>query len=155
MQKRYFTVEEANEMIPFLEDCFTRIIQMRQQIRDIYQLLEVVDAAPSSNDFDIELDGASPAVIHNRATLKALLAAVNDEVMHIETTGCLVKGVDNGLVDWYAHRGGRDVFLCWHMGEKQVRYWHDTTSGIRGRRPIEEFFEADEAEEANTETLDP
>ncbi|QDG51008.1 DUF2203 family protein [Persicimonas caeni] len=148
MQKRYFTVAEANEMIPFLESAFTRIIQMRHQIGDIMQLLQLVDAAPERDDFEVELPDASPAVIHNRATLKALMLAVQDELTKIEATGCLVKNLENGLVDWYATKGGRDVFLCWHVGEKEVLFWHDTREGFRGRRPIDELYELDETSEA-------
>lgn len=145
MQKRYFTVEEANQMIPFLEDAFTRALQMRHQIGDIMQLLELVDAAPERDDFEINLPDASPAVIHNRATLKALMLAVQDELTKIEATGCLVKNLEHGLVDWFAKKGGRDVFLCWRMGEKEVLFWHDTRDGFRGRRPIDELYETDES----------
>ncbi len=148
MDKRYFTVEEANQMIPFLTDAFTRIVQMRLQISDIYALLDLVDAAPTSDDFDFELQGASPAVVHNRATLLALIDAVRDDLDRIEAAGCLVKSLDQGLVDWYARRGNRDVFLCWRLGEKDVRWWHDTRDGLPGRRPIEELYEIDEAPEA-------
>ncbi|MFW5966645.1 MAG: DUF2203 domain-containing protein [Persicimonas sp.] len=150
MHKRYFTVEEANEMVPFLEQAFTRILQLRHHIGSIYQLLDVVDAAPESEEFDIELPGASPAVIHNRATLKALMETVNEELATVRATGCLVKGVDTGLVDWYARRNGRDVFLCWRLGEDEVRHWHEVSAGVRGRRPIEEFYDASsEADETD------
>ena len=151
MQKRYFTVEEANEMIPFLEEAFTRIIQMRHQIGELYQLLETMEAAPQSDDFPIRLPEASPAVNHNRATLKALMGAVQEELEEIRSRGCLVKGIDNGLVDWYGRRDGRDIFLCWRLGEDEVRYWHDTHSGFRGRRPIDELYPPEESE-AETET---
>lgn len=152
MQKRYFTVDEANEMIPLLEAAFTRILQMRRQMSEVFELLEMLDAAPSGDNFEIEVDGASPAVIHNRATLKALIEAIDQELVAIRSTGCLVKTIDTGLVDWYCHRHGRDVFLCWRFGEKEVRYWHDTRAGVRGRRPIEELHEISEAEEAELES---
>lgn len=148
MEKQYFTVEEANEMVPFLTEAFTRIVQMRLQIADIYQMLDLVDAAPETDDFTVALDGASPAVIHNRATLLALTECVQEELAAIQASGCLVKGIDQGLVDWYARRGNRDVFLCWRLGEDEVRWWHDTREGIRGRRPIDEFYEFDEPSEA-------
>lgn len=147
MQKRYYTVEEANQAVPFLEASFTRIIQMRRQIGELYNLLDLADSAPETDDFTVEMDGASKVILHNRATLKALILAVQDELEKISATGCLIKSVDSGLVDWYAKKGGRDVFLCWHLGEKEVRFWHDTREGIRGRRPIEELYETEEVTE--------
>ncbi len=152
MQKRYFTVEEANEMIPFLEATFTRIVQMRRQISEVYELLEMADAAPDSDDFEVAQPGAAASVIHNRGTLKALIQTVEEEIARVRATGCLVKGIDHGLVDWYTHRNGRDVFLCWHLGEKEVTHWHDIKAGVKGRRPIEELYEVSEAEETELET---
>jgi hypothetical protein len=152
MQKRYYTVEEANQAIPFLEGAFRRILQMRHQIRELYKLLDLVDAAPESDDFTVQTDGASQVVLHNRATLKALILAVEDEIDSVNATGCLIKGVDNGLVDWYAKKGGRDIFLCWHLGEKEVRFWHDTRTGISGRRPIEELYETESTSGTEVET---
>ncbi|MFP4599603.1 MAG: DUF2203 domain-containing protein [Persicimonas sp.] len=152
MQKRYFTVEEANEMIPFLEAAFTRIVQMRRQISEVYELLEMADAAPESDDFKIAQPGAAASTVHNRGTLKALIEAVEEELDRVRASGCLVKGIDTGLVDWYTHRNGRDVFLCWRLGEQEVTHWHEVRAGVRGRRPIEEFYEISEAEEAEIET---
>jgi hypothetical protein len=144
MQKQYYTVEEANEAIPFLEAAFTRIIQMRRQVGELHKMLELADSAPERDNFTVELEGASQVILHNRGTLKALILAVQDELAAINATGCLIKGVDRGLVDWYAKKDGRDVFLCWHLGEDEVQFWHDTREGVRGRRPIDELSEADD-----------
>ena len=148
MQKRYYTVDEANQAVPFLEETFTRIIQMRRQIGELYKLLDLADSAPETDDFTVEMEGASKVILHNRGTLKALILAVQDELQKINATGCLIKSVDTGLVDWYAKKGGRDVFLCWKLGEKEVKFWHDTREGIRGRRPIEELYEAEDVAES-------
>lgn len=42
MEKRYFTVDKANHMIPALEEAFGRMLQMYTQIRSIYQSLKDV-----------------------------------------------------------------------------------------------------------------
>jgi hypothetical protein len=152
MQKRYYTVDEANQAVPFLEATFTRIIQMRRQIGELHKLLDLADSAPEKDTFDVELEGASTVILHNRGTLKALILAVQDELEKINATGCLIKSVDTGLVDWYAQKDGRDVFLCWHLGEDEVRYWHDIREGVRGRRPIEELHETQGTSETEAET---
>jgi hypothetical protein len=50
--------------------------------------------------------------------------------------GVQIKDVDRGLVDFPAWRGEEEVFLCWHLGEDRVRYWHDLQSGFAGRREL-------------------
>jgi len=33
---------------------------------------------------------------------------------------------------------GNVVLLCWKLGETKIAFWHDTTSGFAGRKPIDE-----------------
>ncbi len=33
---------------------------------------------------------------------------------------------------------GEIVLLCWKLGEAKIAFWHDTTSGFAGRKPIDE-----------------
>jgi hypothetical protein len=47
-----------------------------------------------------------------------------------------VKDVDRGLIDFPAIIGGREVFLCWELGEERVEFWHDLDSGYGGRERI-------------------
>lgn len=145
MEKRYFTVDDANQMIPYLEAAFRRILQMRAQIETLYTALEDMDAVPHDDAFELELDEHSAYVLNKQAMLKGLMAALRDEIEGLHEAGCLVKGLDDGLVDWYARHQGRDVLLCWKLGEKRVTHWHDIHAGFSGRRPIAELEQSSTA----------
>ncbi len=137
--KRYFSVAEANAMIESLELTFGRMLQMKAHVRTVYALLEEAGFAPGGDDFDIAPDGASAEIINGLTTLKTLIDALKVEVNALNDAGCLIKDIDEGIVDWYASRGDRDVLLCWKLGEKEVGFWHDPDSGFTGRRPISEL----------------
>jgi hypothetical protein len=34
-------------------------------------------------------------------------------------------------------REGRPVFLCWQLGEEDIRFWHELEGGFAGRQPLE------------------
>ena len=55
----------------------------------------------------------------------------------IEAIGCLFKGFDAGLVDFYTLRDDRLVFLCWRVDEVHITHWHDVDAGYAGRQPID------------------
>lgn len=137
--KRYFSVEEANEMIPTLEIVFGRLLQINAQIRAVYRRLADAGYAPSQEEFELAPQGATQQVMNELATLRTLIDALKDQITELRRAGCVVKDIDRGLVDWYAHEGGRDIFLCWELGEKQVNYWHETDAGYAGRRPVSEL----------------
>jgi len=46
----------------------------------------------------------------------------------------ILKG--SGIVDFPSTIDGRWVYLCWHSGEKRVRYWHEIDAGFSGRTLI-------------------
>ncbi len=138
---RYFSVAEANGMIKDLELTFGRILQMKAQVRTAYGRLEEVGFAPSGDEFDITPAGASAETVNCLTTLKTLIEALKVEVQALNDAGCLVKDIDEGIVDWRANRRGSDVLLCWKLGEKEVGFWHDAGAGFSGRRPISELFD--------------
>jgi hypothetical protein len=63
------------------------------------------------------------------------------EVLHrLETLGVVVKGIDEGLVDFpHVRRTGEEVYLCFLAGESDIGYWHSIEAGFAGRRPIREL----------------
>jgi hypothetical protein len=70
------------------------------------------------------------AEVDRRATE---LAGVVEEIQEL---GVLVKDLDSGLVDFPSIRDGRDVLLCWRLGEDEVAFWHGYDDGFAGRRPL-------------------
>jgi hypothetical protein len=54
----------------------------------------------------------------------------------IQALGVVVKDLDTGLVDFPSVRDGRDVLLCWRLGEDEVAFWHGYDDGFAGRQPI-------------------
>lgn len=139
MNRRYFTVSEANQMIPELESRFGRMLQLHAQIRSAYDRLESIGFAPDEEDFDLAPDDAGPEVTRDLAELRALMDALRSDLEALHREGCIVKDIGSGLVDWYAQKDGRDVFLCWKLGEKSVNYWHELEGGFSGRKPLSEL----------------
>ena len=53
--------------------------------------------------------------------------------------GVEVKDPDRGLVDFRTKMRGREVYLCWQLGEpERVAFWHDLDTGFAGRKIIED-----------------
>lgn len=128
-------------MIKQLELTFGRMLQMKAQVRLVYVRLEEAGFAPAGDEFDIAPPGASAGTINDLTTLKTLIDALKVDVNALSEAGCLIKDIDEGIVDWRASKGGNDVLLCWKLGEKEVGYWHDREAGFAGRRPISELYE--------------
>ncbi len=57
-------------------------------------------------------------------------------IQEIESIGCEIKGVREGLIDFPSIREGREVYLCWRMPETEISFWHGLDAGFSGRQPI-------------------
>jgi hypothetical protein len=63
--------------------------------------------------------------------------AIREALESIEATGCVVKDLDSGLLDFPARIAGEDVYLCWRLGEDRIRFYHRQDEGFSGRKPLD------------------
>jgi hypothetical protein len=64
---------------------------------------------------------------------------INAILEDIAELGVEVKDPDRGLIDFRTKLRGRDVYLCWQLGEgSRISYWHDLDTGFAGRKLIED-----------------
>lgn len=124
MTKSCFTVRQANRMLPKVERTLGRVFQMRSQLNQIQRELEMADAAPEDENFEVLIEDASMGINNRRAAVKALTQAIDEQVDQINHFGAIVRDIDRGRVDWQACDGDGDIHLCWQMGEPEVAHWH-------------------------------
>lgn len=142
MERHYFTLDEANRRLSEVERSLLLMreaLEGGQQVRDQIQVLEVIGA----------LDPRSPEheeLLERRAELEDWRAAFMDEQARLERDGIIVRDLVAGLVDFPALWQGREIHLCWRLGEAQVSWWHEVDAGFTGRRPASELGEQSKAE---------
>lgn len=135
-EKRYFTLDEANALLPWLEESFAKIMQLRGQLRGLYTTLSSLGHRPDSEN--LGQSGGSPEVQTARAKFRGLMEIVHEELATIADAGIEVKDLDTGLCDFWSITAvpGREVYLCWRYGEKRIEFYHDPQAGFAGRKPI-------------------
>lgn len=68
--------------------------------------------------------------------LEMLTDTVRRALAEIAGMGGVPKDLTLGLVDFIHVRDGREVNLCWKIGESAVGYWHGLDEGYANRRPL-------------------
>lgn len=131
---RFFTVEEANQLVSSLGIEFGRIARARAELTPLIETLGGAEAAVSI----LHEGGESPPGREKDAErLRTLAAEITDAVARMNELGCLVKDLELGLVDFYAMQEGEPVLLCWQFGEPAVTHWHGVDEGYAERKPLE------------------
>jgi hypothetical protein len=125
--ERIFTVSEANRLIPQLEEHLRAVKKAKAVLIRIKD--EIKKAAAKA-----PYGGGSPAGGHYISSLEQ----ISENLRAIQEMGVLVKDLDIGLCDFPHLLDGRVVYLCWKLGEHEIRWWHEVNTGYTGRQPLRE-----------------
>jgi hypothetical protein len=122
---KYFTVEEANALLPELR---VMLGQAKQERQKLLHLSSHLAGAKEGHLFDYG-SPAGPAYIE---VLDTFYRVAGD----IEVLGVVVKDFEQGLCDFPHLRDGEMVYLCWKLDEDSIKWWHEVDAGYQGRQPI-------------------
>ena len=133
-EPRFFTLSEAE--------------RTRREIEPI--LLEAMDSRRKATELDADL-----AQVANRIMLAGgllvpyektarlrferdrLATSIQQALERVHATGCVVKDLDVGLLDFPSLIDNEEVYLCWRVGEDRIRFWHRMDEGFAGRKPLD------------------
>ena len=130
---RYFTLGEATDLLPRI----TELVDALRRLRD--------DAVVKKAQIDLlwqRLEGGElvlTAIGEGQRELDGVSARLISKAEEIESTGCLLRDLEIGLVDFPFKGRAGTVFLCWRVGEPEIQFWHGTDEGFAGRKPIQQL----------------
>ena len=132
----YFTRAQADALLPRLTASLRLMQRLRAELADCEHELRDTQTRISSNGH-LPLDdlGELPALAND------LTQRIAECAREITECGALVKDLDMGLLDFPALREGREVYLCWRLGEERVGWWHEVDAGLSGRLPLDDVME--------------
>jgi len=126
MEERVFTLNEANRLLPQLEELLTEIKRHRKFLVSIESEIKKASGHAAQS-------GGSPFGPSYLKTLERVIKTIEQ----INDMGVLVKDLDKGLCDFAHMMDGRVVYLCWKLGESEIGWGHETSTGFAGRQPLE------------------
>jgi len=132
MAPRRFTLEEAEALLPYLAPALYQLQRVKREHDEALQHLTALSQKTKSNGH-----GMDAGLAQARQTVDRTSALINGLVEKVQGMGCELKDMDTGLIDFRAERGGREVYLCWKLGEEHIAHWHELDTGFAGRQPLE------------------
>ena len=120
-KRQSFTVAEANRTLPLVRRVVADIVRAHEAATVLHARLEDRNGASRS-----EIEGELERTVDR-------LHALVDELRDI---GCELKDYRIGLVDFIAKHHGREINLCWKLGEESIQHWHELHDGFSARQPV-------------------
>jgi hypothetical protein len=120
--KKHFTIDEANRTLPLVKRVVDDIVRTHGLISTLHQQLETPGTAAVQQQIQRDLESQ--------------VDRLQEYVGELAAIGCDLKDYQTGLVDFLGRHKGRDVCLCWKLGEEKIEYWHELQTGFAGRQPV-------------------
>ncbi|WP_297454887.1 DUF2203 domain-containing protein [Persephonella sp.] len=123
---RYFTVKEANSILPQIKLLVDEIKEKRERL---YKSIDNYEEELEGNNDELE-------IMFLKTEINEANEEINELIEIIESFGAVVKGIDPFLVDFPALHKGEEIYLCWQEGEDKIEYWHKVSEGFAGRKHV-------------------
>ncbi|TMC91233.1 MAG: DUF2203 family protein [Chloroflexi bacterium] len=127
----YFTREEAEALLPQISIVLREIQVKYESVLQTQEELDALRMQAAGDGYHLQdrIMNLQRELSQQAQTLRKLL----DELTGF---GCVLKDPERGLIDFLSLRSGREIYLCWYLGEERINFWHDLEAGFAGRQPL-------------------
>jgi hypothetical protein len=132
-KRKYFSVAEANKALPLVKAIVEDIVRQSRVVDSLHQRVERVlkERRRPSDDLYSEEHAQT------QSELEAEEEKLASYISELKNLGVELKSDETGLCDFRSIRDGREVYLCWRLGEPELMFWHELDAGFAGRRRLE------------------
>jgi hypothetical protein len=137
---RFYDIDEANATLPEVERI---LLDLRDQRAELIRLRDAVLQATGP---DREAGAGRPATDQSgsvaadmrlmRLRMQGLIDQMQAGVTRLVERDVTLREIETGLIDFPALANGRQIWLCWRLGEGEVEWWHELDDGFGGRRRL-------------------
>ena len=130
--RKLFTIGQANATLPLVR-AITEDLQRLSL--DVAERRERLSHLKSGRDSATQ-DPYSEELAEIEGELEQDTVRLTEYVDELIQLGVEPKNGSLGLIDFPAEIEGREVYLCWKLGESEVVCWHELDAGFAGRQPL-------------------
>lgn len=133
-EPRLFTLTEAERTRREVEPVLIEAIELRRKLAPLDEdLTGLATRIQWSGGLAVDYEKSARV----RFERERLADSLKEALEKIQSTGCVVKDLDTGLLDFPAILNNEEVYLCWRLGEERIRFWHRQDEGFAGRKPLD------------------
>ena len=122
----YFSITDANKILPTVIKKFNYSKMLKNEITSIERQMGLELTSKTSMEDYIIL----------KQKLNRKVTEFYQAIEDLESLGVVLKGLEQGLLDFPAKRFDEEIWLCWKEGETEIKFWHEKDVGFMGRKPI-------------------
>ena len=132
---QFYDIDAANAALLEVEPILATLADQRLELIRLRDRLVATPSAAGSGSNELDAEESRRIRLRIKGVVDQMAAAV----ARIDALGIALRDIERGLIDFPALAGGRQIWLCWQLGEGKVDQWHELETGFGSRRPIIEL----------------
>ena len=121
----YFSISDANKILPSVIKKFNYSKILKNEIIKMEKQMSLDLTSKTLKEYTTL-----------KQKLNTVVTKFYQSIEDLENIGVVLKGLEQGLLDFPAKRFDEEIWLCWKEGETEIKFWHEKDSGFMGRKPI-------------------
>jgi len=126
---RFYSIDQADARLRDLAPLLDKLRADRAEVAVARHELERFRTTNGNADHADELEA-------QETRIRDLVFRMERYVSQLVAWDITLRDIETGLVDFPALVNGRQVCLCWRLGEDRIGFWHELDAGFGGRRPL-------------------
>jgi hypothetical protein len=131
---RHFTLTEAERTRVEVEPLLIEAMEGRRALAEVEESLAGVARRIGMLGGSLVMQGDVTDLRTRHTQIGMKVQRVLENIM---ATGCIVKDLEMGLLDFPSVLNDEEVLLCWRLGEDRIRFYHGMNEGFAGRKPLD------------------
>jgi hypothetical protein len=161
---QFYSIDAANDRLADVRDLLERLraqrgelVELRDRAAERLAIVRASDAgetgrrsgssserAGTETETDEEAETAAafasdPELRAIRMRMQGLVDQMQAAVGRLDEWDVVLRDIQTGLIDFPALAAGRQVWLCWRLGEGGIEWWHELEAGVAGRKRLAEL----------------
>ena len=137
---RFYSIDDANDRIDEVRDLLERLKAQRSELVELRDLgRRAAERRPVRTSRRGRRPGgrrARPELRAIRLRMQGLVDQMQASVGRLDEWDIVLRDIQTGLIDFPALVSGRQVWLCWRLGEGPVEWWHELETGFSSRQHL-------------------
>ena len=131
----FFDIDAANQALEEVGPLLATLADQRAELIRLRDRTLAAHASATGGGPDLDPEEAQRIRLRMQGIVDQMAAAV----ARIDALGITLRDIEHGLIDFPALVSGRQVWLCWKLGEDDIGFWHAIDTGFESRRPLAEL----------------
>jgi len=130
-KKKHYTLAEASAMLPLLRSILRDVTTLANDLRDRERLVRLQKAEGLDRAHEEEVQQLVAEFERGQEKMR-------EYELELDKLGVELKDYYTGLIDFRHMKDGKEVYLCWRLGEPEISHWHELDAGVAGRQKLAE-----------------